>query len=123
MTEATVRELNRLEPFGVGNRAPLFCIADVTVAGPPRVVGKDGKHLQLTVRQGTSSIKCIAFGHADATSWLKSGSRIDIAGEPTVSEYLGRRSVEFKVKDLRVADSMGDEPLSRKGAVRVPVGE
>ncbi len=103
MTEALVRELNRLEPFGVSNRGPLFSVLDATVAGPPRVVGKEGKHLQLNVRQGTASIKCIAFGKADAVSWLKSGTHIDLAGEPMISEYMGRLSVEFKVKDLREA--------------------
>jgi single-stranded-DNA-specific exonuclease len=95
----------------------------VTVAGPPRVVGKDGRHLQLTVKQGTSMMKCIAFGHAEATTWLKSGSRIDLAGEPMVSEYMGRRSVEFKVKDLRAAGSADDAPSIRAGAERMTVGE
>jgi single-stranded-DNA-specific exonuclease len=123
MNEGVVRELDRLEPFGVGNRAPMFCVPGVTVAGPPRVVGKDGRHLQLTVKQGTSMMKCIAFGHAEATTWLKSGSRIDLAGEPMVSDFNGRRSVEFKVKDLCAAQDEGDPPPIRARAERMPVGK
>jgi len=132
LTDGLVRDLNRLEPFGHGNRTPIFRVSDVTVAGPPRIVGKDGRHLQLTVRQtgSTSSpragsmnspqagslIKCIAFGQAESTSWLKSGARIDIAGEPTRNEYNGRVSVEFKVKGLRAASVGEEENISRRGA-------
>ena len=123
MNEGVVRELNRLEPFGVGNRAPLFCVPGVTVAGPPRVVGKDSRHLQLTIKQGTSLMKCIAFGHAEATSWLKSGSPDRPGRRADGEQYMGRKSVEFKVKDLRAAVDAGDASPTRAVAERLPVGE
>ena len=51
VSEALVNELKRLGPFGHGNRRPLLCCRGLTLAGPPRRVGKTGDHLQLFVRQ------------------------------------------------------------------------
>ncbi len=39
--------LRHLEPCGIGNPSPLFVTRGVTVAAPPRVVGKDGLKLVL----------------------------------------------------------------------------
>ena len=52
VTHALVIDLKRLGPFGHGNRKPLLCCRGVTLASPPRRVGKTGDHLQLFVRQG-----------------------------------------------------------------------
>jgi single-stranded-DNA-specific exonuclease len=102
MTEATVNDLHRLGPFGQGNRKPLFCFRDVKVAGPPKVVGKSGEHLQLLVRQGNARIKCIAFRKGALAEQLKPGVAIELAAEPTLNEFNGRCSVELDVKDLRL---------------------
>jgi single-stranded-DNA-specific exonuclease len=102
MSEALVHDLHRLGPFGHGNRKPLFCFRDVQVAAPPRVVGKTSEHLQLMIRQGDVRIKCIAFRRAAMADRLKTGTPIEVAAEPTINEFGGRRSVELEVKDLRL---------------------
>jgi single-stranded-DNA-specific exonuclease len=103
MTEALVGDLQRLGPFGHGNRKPLWLFQDVEVAAAPRVVGKTGQHLQLLVRQGTARVKCIAFGHAGIAGQLKPGTQVELAAEPIVNDFNGNRTVELQVKDLRVA--------------------
>ena len=100
-----VAELKRLGPFGQGNRKPILHLPGLTLAGPPRKVGKSGDHLQLFVRQrdGTQfGMKCIAFNHAHRIDELTAGTTIDLAVEPTVNEYNGNVSVELQVKDVRV---------------------
>ena len=39
--------LRHIEPCGVGNPSPVLVARNVTVAGPPRVVGKEHEHLKL----------------------------------------------------------------------------
>ena len=97
-------DLKRLAPFGHGNRRPVFCCRGLTLAGEPRRVGKSGDHLQLHVRQGNISMKCIAFGLAGAIfDKLQTGMIVDLAVEPQLNEFNGRVSVELQVKDLQFA--------------------
>jgi single-stranded-DNA-specific exonuclease len=100
ITEALVQDLARLGPFGHGNRRPVLCCKGVAVAAPPRRCGKSGDHLQLLVRQGEVSLKCIAFGCATLDARLSPGTVIDLAVEPTINEFNGRRNVELEVKDV-----------------------
>ena len=90
----------RLGPFGHGNRRPVLCCRGVTVAAPPRRCGKSGDHLQLTVRQGDTILKCIAFGCAPLDAKLTPGTTNDLAVEPTLNEFNGRANVELEVKDV-----------------------
>jgi single-stranded-DNA-specific exonuclease len=101
ISEPLVRDLQRLGPFGHGNRKPLLCCRGVELAAPPRKVGKTGDHVQLYVRQGRTSMKCIAFNFASACEKLKPGDTLDLAVQPTINEFNGFRSVELEVKDLQ----------------------
>lgn len=102
INEALVNDLKRLGPFGQGNRKPLLCCRNLTVALPPRRVGKTGDHLQLFLKQGSASMKAIAFNGGVWFDDLTPGITIDLAVEPTLNEYNGRVSVELEVKDLQI---------------------
>jgi single-stranded-DNA-specific exonuclease len=105
VTTALVGDLQRLGPFGHGNRKPVFFSRGLQLAAPPRRVGKTGSHLQLHLRQGQTSMKAIAFGFAsdELLSRLQPGVTLDLAFEPTINEYNGFASVELEVKDLQFA--------------------
>jgi single-stranded-DNA-specific exonuclease len=100
LSQAVVTDLRRLGPFGHGNPKPLLCIQNATVAAPPRRVGKAGDHLQLHIKQGDQTIKCIAFGHGDLMDRLSPGTVIDLAVEPDLNEFNGRVNVELHIKDV-----------------------
>ena len=102
VTQALVNDLKRLGPFGHGNRKPLLCCRGVTLASPPRRVGKTGDHLQLFVRQGETAMKCIAFGAGELFDKLQQGMRLDLAVEPQINEFNGFTNVELEVKDLQL---------------------
>jgi single-stranded-DNA-specific exonuclease len=101
MSQALVNEMKRLGPFGHGNRRPLLCCRGLTLAGPPRRVGKAGDHLQLFVKQGRNHMKCIAFNAGELFDRLHDGMNIDLAVEPQINEFNGRISVELAVKDIQ----------------------
>jgi single-stranded-DNA-specific exonuclease len=101
MTEALVSEMRRLGPFGHGNPKPLLCVRDALVAAIPRRVGKAGDHLQLIVKQGQRSIRCIGFRYGELFDRLGPGTKIDLAVEPSINEFNGRSNVELEIKDLQ----------------------
>jgi len=90
-----------LGPFGVGNPAPQFASGWLELAGTPRPVGRDGEHLQFVVREGTCTMKAIAFGKADHARRLLDHRRCRLAFEPILNDFNGRRSVELQVIDIR----------------------
>lgn len=102
LTLDTVEQLERLAPFGEGNRRPVLCASGVTLAEPARTMGQGGKHLQLRLRQHAATIRGVAFG---AGEWLPHlpppGQPFHVAFRPKINEYRGRRSAEIEVIDWR----------------------
>jgi single-stranded-DNA-specific exonuclease len=103
ITAAVVQDMQRLGPFGTANGKPLLCCRGVEIAAPPRRVGKTGDHLQILVRQGSVTMKCIAFNRGEIFEQLLPGLKIDLAVEPSINDYNGYRNVELDVKDIRFA--------------------
>lgn len=101
ITAPLIDEMARLGPFGHGNPRPLLCLQNAAVAGAPRRCGKDGDHLQLMVRQGQRSIKCIAFRSGELLDRLSPGAALDLAVVPSLNEFNGRTSVELEIKDIQ----------------------
>lgn len=89
-----------LEPTGEANRAPLFLARDLTVADR-RLVGAEGKHLKLTLTNGTASMDAIAFRLGEQAASIP--DRIDVAYTLEADEWNDRRRLQFNVRDLRPA--------------------
>jgi single-stranded-DNA-specific exonuclease len=101
ITQPLVKDLQRLGPFGQANRKPLIYIQGVTVASPPRRVGKAGNHLQILVKQGSSTMQCILFNASPGMEKLAKGTVVDLAAEAQLNEYNGYVSVQLCLSDLR----------------------
>ena len=102
VTLESVRELERLAPFGQGNRRPLLCASGVTCTEPPRTMGGGNKHLALTLVQNGVRIRAVAFGGAE---WLPHlpppGEPFHVAFKPKINEFRGRRTAEMELVDWR----------------------
>ena len=48
-------------------------------------------------------MKCIAFGAGDLCEKLKPGMSLQMAVEPQINEFDGRRSVELEIRDLAMS--------------------
>lgn len=94
-----VDHLSRLAPYGQGNARPRLATGACELQSPPRVVGKNGNHLQFTVRQGNEFRKAIAFFAGDQCDALAEQRQIRVAFEPILNEWNGRRTAELKVVD------------------------
>jgi len=95
-----VRVLNLFAPFGPQNMRPVFMSKNLQVVGTPQIVGN--KHLKFKVRQNGVSIDAIGFNLGDLLYRLEPGKRnLDMVFSVDENEYLGRTSLQLRVKDLR----------------------
>ncbi len=123
LTEQSVGSLLDLGPFGIGNPKPRLATGWVQLAGEPRAVGKAAEHLQFAVSEQGVLRKAIAFGLAKHRQALLDHRRCQLAFEPIINEFNGRRSVELQVIDLqfpaqsRAEGSGGQESCGHRAPV------
>lgn len=95
------KELRDFEPFGFGNPEPVFSSSGVEVLDS-RLVGKEGKHMKLKIRQGSIVVDAIAFGLGSVQKSLQSDTPIDIAYCLDMNTWNGNTRLQLKIKDIRV---------------------
>ncbi len=100
MTADLQRQLDRLEPFGAQNPAPVLASADVRLAEPARIVGKDRSHMMLKLRHGEHVLKAMAFGMAEREGELQMGAPIKVAYTPRWNTFRGTTSLELTLHDF-----------------------
>ncbi|MDW7998990.1 MAG: DHHA1 domain-containing protein, partial [Thermodesulfovibrio sp.] len=98
ITEKVAEEINLFEPFGEGNREPLFGAKELTVINL-RKVGNN--HIKMFLRQNGNTVSAIGFDMAD--SQILEGSLIDVAFTPTINEWEGIKNLQLQLKALRRA--------------------
>ncbi|HLC04045.1 MAG TPA: single-stranded-DNA-specific exonuclease RecJ [Anaerolineales bacterium] len=90
----------RLEPCGHGNPAPVLAAHGVHIL-QRRVVGSDGGHLKLTLSDGVSFHDAIGFRLGGKHDQLP--EIVDVAFKPEWNDYIGVRSIQLNVVDIRPA--------------------
>jgi len=96
------RYLERFQPFGPENMAPVFVSRRVkTMSCQP--VGNNGTHLKLSfARQNAEPVGAIAFGQSDMIDiFRESGGVVDIAYSVELNVFRGKSSVQLNIKDIK----------------------
>jgi single-stranded-DNA-specific exonuclease len=100
--------LRQFGPHGPDNPRPIFWARDLEVAGRPKRVGRDQKHLRLEVRQRgcSDTLPVIGFGLGDRISAAQDSSRngqpLELAFCVNENRWNGKVSLQLEAKDLRV---------------------
>jgi single-stranded-DNA-specific exonuclease len=105
MNPHLMRHLDRLEPFGAENEAPVLLSRDLRLAVPPRVVGADGSHLVLELRSGAHALKAMAFRMAHRAGELAMGRPLDAVYTPRWNAFRGTTSLELVLHDFRPTEA------------------
>jgi single-stranded-DNA-specific exonuclease len=87
-------QLQLLEPFGSGNRAPVFAAMDLEVESEPRLMKE--KHLKVTLRQGSKVVNFKGFRMASRLNEFALGRHIDAAFVLEEDTYNGGWSAILK---------------------------
>ncbi|MFZ5829965.1 MAG: single-stranded-DNA-specific exonuclease RecJ [Planctomycetota bacterium] len=102
LTVDAVNQMQRLAPFGEGNRPPLLCASEVRLAEPPKPMGNGGHHLQVRLMQHGVTIRGVCFGGGEWCDALTRIDRpIDVAFRPVINDFRGQRKVELHLVDWR----------------------
>jgi len=97
VTEGLVNELDNLAPFGEANPEPLLCSTGLGIADC-KVVGNN--HLKMRVKQGRTVRDAIGFGMGNLN--LSPGINLDTAFIPQINLWNGGKSIQLKLKDVRI---------------------
>ena len=100
LTKNLYVSIQQLAPFGMANPEPVFATKDVFVEGF-RVIGKEGNHLRLVLRQGEKTFEAIAFGMGEMATSVKTGDKIDVAYILDENTWNGQTKLQLKVKDVK----------------------
>ncbi|MEX0647351.1 MAG: single-stranded-DNA-specific exonuclease RecJ [Balneolaceae bacterium] len=99
--------LSQFEPFGPGNMRPVFVSRNVCIENGPTIVGKGG-HLKMKVRQNGSPVfDVIGFNMHKYEPLLRNcdKDKVDIAYVLEENNWNGRRSLQMRLKDIRIEEN------------------
>ncbi len=108
LTVETIDALERLQPFGQGNKRPLLAACSVTMRNRS-CVGADLAHLRFVATDGVSSVPAIYFRAPDAERACAWDGVVDVVFEAVNETWQGRTKPKLMVKDLLLRD--GGEPV------------
>jgi single-stranded-DNA-specific exonuclease len=99
--------LKRCEPFGIGNREPIFVTRGLTLTAPVRPIKE--KHVCLQLEKAGGTLCFSALGWSRTTDWparcqemaLDKGSLIDAAYRLKTNSYSQFAGLELELVDIR----------------------
>ncbi|TAE37672.1 MAG: single-stranded-DNA-specific exonuclease RecJ [Sphingobacteriales bacterium] len=94
------RILQRFEPFGPQNMAPVFISTNVKLYGQALIVGNN--HLKINVNQHNSAIfSCIGFNLAHYAEAINTGINFDICYTIESNVWKNKISIQLNIKAIR----------------------
>ncbi len=103
LTMEVAEELERLEPFGVGNPTPHFILRDAVLQKVIPLGG--GKHVKLLLYKDGRLLTAIWFGMAAGRLPAVAGDTVDVLFQLNINDYQGVRSLQLIVQDLQPAET------------------
>lgn len=96
-----VEELKKLEPFGEGNKTPIFVYKALKINSIRAL--SEGKHLKLTLKDEGTIIDAIGFNMGELVNEYLIGDKVDVAGTLEINEFNGNRIIQINLKDIMKA--------------------
>lgn len=93
--------IDTLEPYGEGNRSPIFCSRNLVIKGRPNVLAKET--LKFWVSDGRQSLSVVGFGMGKFQEYLAAGQTIDLAYELGIDDWNKAPEIQLYLKDVRLA--------------------
>jgi len=100
-----VRLIDSFEPYGEGNRTPIFCSYNVQVKSRPAVLARNT--LKFWVSDGRQTWSVVGFGMGNYAQHFNLGDMVDVAYELAIDDWNKAPTVQLKLKDLRLKRSSG----------------
>lgn len=93
-----IKDLKMLEPFGEGNKTPLFACKNLKIDSIRTLT--EGKHLKISLREENIVINAIGFNMGHIADDYTIGDKVNIVGALEINSYNGEEKVQFNLKDI-----------------------
>ena len=98
VSRETVESLKQLEPFGEGNKTPIFALKNLKVDSIRSL--SEGKHIKMTLKDGNSVVNAIGFNLGYLADEYRIGDKIDVVGTLEINSFNGVDSLQLNLKDV-----------------------
>ena len=93
-----VESLSALEPFGEGNKMPLFAYRNLKINSIRAL--SEGKHLKLTLKDNNNIINAIGFNMGYLVNDYLIGDKVDVVGVLEINTFNGVDNLQINLKDI-----------------------
>ena len=93
-----VESLKELEPFGEGNKMPVFAFKNLKIDSIRAL--SEGKHLKLTLKDNNVIVNAIGFNMGSLAEDYRIGDKIDVVGTLEINSFNGMDSIQINMKDI-----------------------
>ena len=93
-----IKELKMLEPFGEGNKLPIFLYKNLKIDSIRAL--SEGKHLKLTLKDDNKIIQAIGFNMGHLSGEYLIGDKVDVVGTLEINEFNGYENIQINLKDI-----------------------
>ncbi len=93
-----VEKIRELEPFGMGNREPIF-----EVSGNVRniyLMGKEKNHIKLIM----DGFEAVGFNMAEYSNYISKGQNVRLAGTLNINRWMDKLNTTLYIKDIKLDD-------------------
>lgn len=98
INKGTVDSLRQLEPFGEGNKMPIFVFKNLKIDSIRAL--SEGKHLKLTLKDNNTIINAIGFNIGQLAEEYRIGDKIDVVGVLEINTFNGVDNLQINIKDI-----------------------
>jgi single-stranded-DNA-specific exonuclease len=98
LNEALVKELERLEPFGMDNPEPLFYTCALKLKGQVQLLNRGT--LKFWATDGQTTLEVIAFGMSSLRESLLQAESFDLVYTPKIDSWRQEESMILEAKDI-----------------------
>lgn len=114
LTYDFLKNLEQLEPFGMGNKKPIFS-ATVKLAGEPILMGKQKNHLSFNVEQDEKVFKVVMWKRGDLFPAISDFASLPIphsfrvAFRPEFNHFRGKTTIQLNAIDILLPEIVKSE--------------
>jgi len=101
LTLDTLKSFEKLAPFGMDNKKPIFYLKDFKVDNT-RTMGAGNSHLKLKISQGDATFEVVAFGQGSLATEFAQTKNLELAVSLSVNKWNGQTSLQLMLVDARV---------------------
>ena len=98
ISKEMVQSLKQLEPFGEGNKTPIFAFKNLKIDSIRSLT--EGKHIKMTLKDGNTIINAIGFNLGHLADEYRIGDKIDVVGNLEINSFNGVESLQINLKDV-----------------------